>query len=290
MIYETGLIGTENAKVTHSVLIGPERTLVKQLDTDVYGPWALVTGASSGIGEEFARQAAASGINVVLVARGEERLKEVAASLTARYPVATRTIAVDLGQDGILGPVAQATDDLNIGLVVSNAGAGNPGPFISLPRSRLREIVQLNVITHLELAHHFGDRLARRGCGGLILVSAAAAAGGLPYMANDSATKAYPLNLGEALHDELAPAGVNVTVLVPLLVSTPVVQRMGFDRVELPVAAITPEQAVDEALTALFENKPATITRTELAVQYDGLRTAAGEAIKARLAASQPTH
>jgi short-subunit dehydrogenase len=263
---------------------------VKQLDKDVYGPWALVTGASSGIGEEFARQAAASGINVVLLARGTERLKEVAGSLRARYGVETRTVAVDLGQDGILNPVAEATDDLDIGLVVSNAGAGNPGPFISLPRARLREVVQLNVITHLELAHHFGQKLAQRGRGGLVLVSAAAAAGGLPYMANDSATKAYPLNLGEALHDELAQAGVNVTVLVPLLVSTPVVKRMGFDTVQLPVEPITPEQAVDQALTALLENKPTTITRTDLAAQYEDLRTAAGEAIKARLAASQPAH
>jgi short-subunit dehydrogenase len=200
------------------------------------------------------------------------------------------SVAVDLGRDGILGPVSEATDDLDIGLVVSNAGAGNPGPFISLPRTGLREIVQLNVINHLELAHHFGHRLAQRGRGGLVLVSAAAAAGGLPYMANDSATKAYPLNLGEALHGELAPAGVNVTVLVPLLVSTPVVERMGFDRVKLPVEAITPEQAVDQALTALLENRPTTITRGDLAAQYEDLRMAAGEAIKARLAASQPAH
>lgn len=263
---------------------------MKQIDKSTYGPWALVTGASSGIGEEFARQTAANGINLVLLARGEERLKEVAAELRTRYDVQTRVVAVDLARDGILGPVAEATDDLDIGLVVSNAGAGNPGPFISLPRDRLREIVQLNVITHLELAHHFGHKLAQRRRGGLVLVSAAAAAGGLPFMANDSATKAYPLNLGEALHDELAPGGVNVTVLVPLLVSTPVIERMGFDTVKLPVAAITAEQAVDQALTALLESKPTTITRTDLAAQYEDLRTAAGEAIKARLAASQPAH
>jgi short-subunit dehydrogenase len=146
------------------------------------------------------------------------------------------------------------------------------------------------VITHLELAHHFGQKLAQRGRGGIVLVSAAAAAGGLPYMANDSATKAYPLNLGEALHVELAQAGVNVTVLVPLLVNTPVVTRMGFDAVKLPVDAISVEEAVDQALTALLENKPSTITRTDLAAQYEDLRTAAGEAIKARLAASQSAH
>jgi short-subunit dehydrogenase len=78
-----------------------------------------------------------------------------------------------------------------LALVISNAGAGNPGPFISLPHDRLREIVRLNVFAHLDLAHHFGKKLAERRRGGVVLVSALAAAGGLPFMANDSATKAY---------------------------------------------------------------------------------------------------
>jgi hypothetical protein len=84
--------------------------------------------------------------------------------------------------------------------------------------------------------------------------------------------------------------GVNVTVLVPLLVSTPVVSRMGFDAIKLPIDAISVEEAVDQALTALLENKPGTITRTDLAAQNEALRTAAGEAITARIAARQPAH
>jgi uncharacterized protein len=262
---------------------------VKQIDKHVYGPWALVTGASSGIGEEFARQVAASGINLVLLARREDRLKEVAAGLQARYHVRARALPVDLSRDGILGAVAAATEDLDIGLAVANAGAGNSGPFISLPLERLREIVQLNVIAHLEPAHHFGRRLAGRGRGGLVLVSAAAAAGGLPYMANDSATKAYPLNLGEALHVELSQAGVNVTVLAPLIVDTGVDARMGIHAAPMP-AAISADQAVDEALTALLENRATTVTRAELAAGYEGIKEAVVEAIKARLEAAQPAH
>jgi short-subunit dehydrogenase len=263
---------------------------MKHIDRHVYGPWALVTGASSGIGAEFARQIAASGINVVLVARSQERLRNVAASLQRDHHVETRTISIDLGRDGILDRIARATDDLDVGLVVSNAGAGNPGPFVSLPLAGLREIVQLNVLTHLELAHHFGRRLTARGRGGLVLVSAAAGAGGLPYMANDSATKAYPLSLGEALHEELAPHGVDVTVLVPVLVKTPVVERIGLDAIDLPVDAISAEEAVDEAFTALLERRPTSIDRERLTPLFADMKGAVVTAISDRIAASRPAH
>jgi short-subunit dehydrogenase len=261
-----------------------------QLDKHVYGPWAFVTGASSGIGQEFARQAAASGINVVLVARRADRLQKVAAELTGRYGVQARVVPLDLGREGVLEPVREATDDIDVGLLISNAGAGNPGPFVSLPHERLREIVQLNVVAHLELAHHFGRRLATRGRGGMVLVSAVAAAGGLPYMANDSATKAYPLNLGEALHVELGQAGVDVTVLIPVLVNTPVVARIGLDKMGLPAHAISPEQAVDEALTALVQKRKSTLDRANMSREFEGMKGAVVSMIKARLAASQPAH
>jgi len=263
---------------------------MKEIDNQRYGPWALVTGASSGIGEEFARQAAANGLNVVLVARREERLKEVAAELTTHHGIATRVLPVDLAADGAFAAIVERTDGLDIGLVISNAGAGNPGPFISLPHDRLREIVRLNVVAHLDLAHHFGKKLAERGRGGLVLVSALAAAGGLPFMANDSATKAYVLNLGEALHVELRQAGVDVTVLVPVLVNTPVVARIGLDRIGLPAEAITAEQAVDEALTALVANQVSTLARADMSEAFEGMKGAVVEMIKTRLAAAQPAH
>jgi len=263
---------------------------MKEIDNQRYGPWALVTGASSGIGEEFARQAAANGLNVVLVARREERLKEVAAELTTHHGIAALVLPVDLAADGAFAAIVERTDGLDIGLVISNAGAGNPGPFISLPHDRLREIVRLNVVAHLDLAHHFGKKLAERGRGGLVLVSALAAAGGLPFMANDSATKAYVLNLGEALHVELRQAGVDVTVLVPVLVNTPVVARIGLDRIGLPAEAITAEQAVDEALTALVANQVSTLARADMSEAFEGMKGAVVEMIKTRLAAAQPAH
>ena len=95
---------------------------MKQIGKDVYGPWTLLTGASLGIGKEFACQAANS-LNVVLLARREERLREAAPGLTARYAVQTGVVAVDLGHDGILDQVTEVTGDLDIGLALSNAGA-----------------------------------------------------------------------------------------------------------------------------------------------------------------------
>lgn len=135
---------------------------MKEIDRHTYGPWALVTGASSGIGEGFARQAAANGLNVVLVARREERLKELGAELTTRYGVEAHALPLDLADEGAFNAIVEGTDGLDIGLVISNAGAGNPGPFISLPHDKLREIVRLNVFAHLDLAHHFGKKLAER--------------------------------------------------------------------------------------------------------------------------------
>lgn len=136
------------------------------------------------------------------------------------------------------------------------------------------------MIAHLDLAHHFGQRLAKRGRGGIVLVSAAAAAGGLLCMANDSATKACPLNLGEALRVELSGAGVDVTVLAPVLVNTGLAARMGIDAVPLPAGTVSAEQALDEALTALQEHQATTVTCTELTAAHEGIKGAAAEAIK----------
>src|SRR6266436_2522883 len=99
------------------------------LDRKRFGPWALITGASSGIGREFARQVAGSGINVVLVARRETLLKEVAAEIARDFRVEYRVAVADLSVEGFIKGLAEATRDLDVGLVVSNAGSANPGRF-----------------------------------------------------------------------------------------------------------------------------------------------------------------
>src|SRR5260221_12362494 len=185
----------------------------KILDKKQFGPWALITGASSGIGKEFARQIAASGINIVLVARREPLLRTVGAECTRASGVEHRIIPLDLSEPDFLPSLADATLDLDVGLVVSNAGTGNPGEFLKLDRQLLQATLRLGTMAHLDIAHHFGQKLGERRRGGIILAGAMGAENGVPCMANDGAAKAYVHSLGEALHYEFKPRGVYVTVL-----------------------------------------------------------------------------
>src|SRR3989441_5618217 len=220
-----------------------------------FGPWALVTGASSGIGKEFARQVAAAGINVVLVARRETTLIEVGRSIGNDFKVQHRVIVMDLSQEGFIPKLAEHTKDLDIGLVVSNAGTANPGEFLKLDRHLLEETLRLNTMSHLDIAHYFGGKLAVRRRGGLILVGAMGAENGIPCIANDGAAKAYVHSLGEALHYEFKPLGVYVTVLAAGVTNTEVLEKFGFDPKTMPMKPMSVEQCVSEGLNALRENR-----------------------------------
>src|SRR5438128_7291594 len=175
------------------------------LDKERFGPWALVTGASSGIGKEFARQIAASGINIVLVARRQDLLREVGVEFSKRYDVEHRVVVLDVSQEDFIGQLASTTDDLDIGLVVSNAGTGNPGEFLKLDRQLLQATLRLNTMAHLDITHHFGAKLAKRRRGGLILAGAMGAENGVPGMANDGAVRAYVHGLCEAHRFDFKP-------------------------------------------------------------------------------------
>ncbi len=225
------------------------------LDKRQFGPWALVTGASSGIGKEFARQIAAAGINVVLVARRESLLNDFGLGLSQNLDVKYRVIAMDLSQEGFIDALAEKTDDLDIGLVVSNAGTGNPGEFLKLDRRLLEATLRLNTMAHLDIAHHFGRKLAERRRGGLMLVGAMGAEIGVPFMANDGGGKAYVHSLSEALHYEFKPQGVYVTVLPAPPTDTPVMAKFGFDPQTMLMKPMGVEQCVAEALNALRENR-----------------------------------
>jgi short-subunit dehydrogenase len=225
------------------------------LDKRQFGPWALVTGASSGIGKEFARQIAAAGINVALVARRERLLAEVGRGIGQDFDVEHRVLALDLSREGFLEALAEATKGLDIGLVVSNAGTGNPGMFLQLDRRLLEATLRLNTMAHLDIAHHFGQKLVDRRRGGMILVGAMGVEIGVPFLANDGGAKAYVHSLGKALHYELKSEGVHVTVVPVPPTDTPVLAKFGLDPRTIPMKPMNVEQCVSEGLRALRENR-----------------------------------
>lgn len=233
---------------------------MRHIDAKTFGPWALVTGASSGIGKEFARQLAASRLNLVLVARRLPLLEELGRSLAEQYGIDYRALALDLSQEGFLERLESTTRELDIGLVVSNAGSANPGEFLRSDSSLLHQTVRLSVLAHLDLAHHFGEKLAARGRGGIVLLSGMGASQGVPYMANDSATRAYVLTLGETLNAELKKHHVHVTVLLPAPTRTALFDKIGFEADSAPLPPMTVEQCVSEGLAALSANRPSHLT------------------------------
>lgn len=208
-----------------------------------YGPWAVVTGASEGIGRAFAQELAARGFSVVLVARRREALEAVAASLGTPSVI----VAADLSTGEGLSAVRTACADLDVGLLVASAGFGTSGRFVDGDLARELAMIDVNCRAVAVLAHHFGSRFAQRGRGGLVLMSSLVAFQGVPRAANYAATKAYVQSLAEGLRVELAPFGVDV------ISSAPGPVRSGFERLaDMRMSmAEAPASVAGETLDAL---------------------------------------
>ncbi len=180
-----------------------------------YGPWAVVTGASSGIGRAFALQLASAGFNPVLTARRGDVLDGLAADLAAQHGVKTRAIPIDLGREDAPAFLAHETQDLDVGLLVCAAGFGSSGRFLDADLDNEIDMVGVNCSAAMSLSHRFGRRFADRGRGGLVLMSSLVAFQGVPFAAHYAATKAYVQSLAEALRIELAPHGIDVVASAP---------------------------------------------------------------------------
>lgn len=222
-----------------------------------FGAWALVTGANSGIGAAFTRQLAKEGYNIVLAGRRAEALSKAAADLRQAFAIKTHEVVVDLGQDGFMDKIEAETADLDLGVLVSNAGDAAMGALLKVDLSRLTQMLRLNTQTHLELVHHFGQRFAARGRGGILLVSSTAGLQGTPYAGNYAGAKAYLLNLGMALNYEMRGTGVHVSVVVPGPTDTPGLNdKPAIPLATLPAPKMKPEAVARIGLRALRRNRP----------------------------------
>jgi hypothetical protein len=214
---------------------------------DRYGEWALVTGASSGIGASFARALARDGVSVVLAARREERLRSLAAALEQEHGVATRVVAVDLAERDGAARLADAVADLDVAMLVANAGFGHAGRFTALEEARLVEMVQVNCTAALVLARRLLPRMTERGRGALVFTGSLAAKQPMPLHATYAASKAFVELLGEALWAEHRGTGVDVLVLEPGTTETEFQAVAG----EVAHAGESPDRVVAVALEAL---------------------------------------
>lgn len=223
--------------------------------------WALVTGASGGLGEALAREMAARGRNVALAARGEPAMQAFASELRVQHGVETRVFPIDLSAPGSAALLTErlGRDGIEPELLLNNAAFGMAGPFAGADHARLLAMLQLDVITLTELTLLLGRRMAERGHGHILLVGSLASFSPCPNLAAYAAAKAYVLSLGEALNVEFAPA-VGITTLLPGLMDTGFNTASGFrtpaglQRTILPV-----EKVARIGVEALFAGKPSVV-------------------------------
>ena len=183
----------------------------------VAGKWALITGASSGLGHEFADLLAAQKVNLVLAARRQETMEKLASNLRRTYRVDVLVEAIDLASPGAASRPKSSLDarSVAIDILLNDAGYGLHGDFLETPIERTVDMIQLDITALTELTYLFGRDMAARRSGHVLLVASLLGFQAVPSYAACAATKAYVLALGEALHDELRPHGVIVTTLCP---------------------------------------------------------------------------
>ncbi|MGM9481363.1 SDR family NAD(P)-dependent oxidoreductase [Roseateles sp. NT4] len=217
---------------------------------------ALITGASSGIGEALARRFAGAGFNLVLVARSADKLKALAVELAQAYGIQAKVHPADLTQPGAAEKLAAAMkrSRRHIDVLVNNAGVLEHGEFTAMQASRHRELIDLNVTSLSEMLAQFLPPMQARGAGRVLNVASIAAFQPIPMLATYAATKAYVLSLTESLSEELKGSGVTITALCPGITATSMLDKAqaGSSELEtLPGFVIgTAEAVADEGYEA----------------------------------------
>jgi short-subunit dehydrogenase len=199
------------------------------MDSEKYGPWALIVGGSEGVGAAFARKLAAQGFKLVLVARKVGPLGDLATELQARG-AEVRVLSADLSEADALEKVRAVTDDVEVGLLIYNAGANNTrGNFVELPGPVTNSVIAINVLGQVNFARHYGASMCQRRRGGIILTGSLGGYLGSPTLAAYTASKAFSRIFSEALWAECAAFGVDVLHLNIGFTATPAMARLGMD-------------------------------------------------------------
>ena len=180
-----------------------------------YGEWAIVTGASSGIGLELATQLADASFNLIINARNSEKLKSVEQELKSKHNIQIKIVDADLSESNGIEKIIAASQNLNVGLLINNAGYGTSGLFLDSSLHQEINMLKVNCEAVLSLTHYFSQRFKKQQRGGIIFLSSLVAFQGVPYAANYAATKAYIQSFAEALTIELKPFGVDVLTAAP---------------------------------------------------------------------------
>ena len=217
---------------------------------------ALITGASSGIGEAFARTLAGKGLDLILVARSEDKLRALARQLNELYARRVEVVTADLGVAGSAAKVQAAAQALGmpVGLLINNAGFGTVGAFLKQDAERERQEILLNAAAVVDLSHAFLPAMVERGRGGIINVASMAAFQPLPYMSVYAATKAFVLSFSQGLRGEVRSKGVKVLAVCPGPVDTPFFEATGNAKLRKTVpraTMMTADGVVQASLKAL---------------------------------------
>lgn len=222
------------------------------LDKTKYGPWAIIAGASEGLGLAFVRECAQAGINVLMVARRAELLEASAKEIRAEYDIEVRTLQAELAKPGIVDELRKVTDDIEVGLVIFNAAAANFKPFLEQTEEELLAAINLSCVGQSFIMQHYARGMVERGRGGLMLVSSMAGSAGIANMGAYSGAKAYTDKLGEALWAELKPKGVDVLVLVVGSTDTPR-RRASGSKGSPGMPVLTPEEVAGRGIECLAD-------------------------------------
>ena len=212
-----------------------------------FGPTALVTGASDGIGRAFAEALAARGFDLVLVARREAVLIDLSRSLSGKYGITADIISCDLADPESTATILRQTREKQVGLLVAAAGFGSIGPFLDLPVAAETNMVDVNCRSVVELTHGIAQRMATQGNGGIVLFGSLFGFQGVPGSATYAATKCFVQGFAEALAVELRPRGISVLAVAPGPVGTGFAARAGMQMSKTD----TPETVANAALAAL---------------------------------------